>query len=77
MTYYVNDRKFYVDFHYLLGITQLKRSHLHGILKSEKIRRITYKNTYLYRLEDLSQSAILSKFLDVDVLDLDIGEGKR
>ena len=71
MTYYINNGKFYVDFHYLLGVSQLTRSHLHFILTSEKIGRIPYKNTYLYKLEDLYQSLTLSKFIEVNVEDVD------
>ena len=49
MTYYINNGDFYLDFHYLLGISKLTRSKLHFLLNLEKITKIKYKNIYLYK----------------------------
>ena len=60
MIYYITDEgKRYVDFHYLLGISRTNRSHLHGILTTEGISRIPYKNSYLYDIEELQESPTL------------------
>lgn len=70
MTYYIYNREYYMDFHYLLGITNLTRSKLHFLLNSEKIEKIKYKNIYLYRLEDLYRSPKLSGYIEVNVLNI-------
>ena len=43
MTYYMNNGDFYLDFHYLLGISKLTRSKLHFLLNLEKVSKIKYK----------------------------------
>lgn len=71
MTYYINNGDFYLDFHYLLGISNLTRSKLHLLLNLEKIGKIRYKNIFLYKLEDLYHSPQLSKYIEVNIENLD------
>jgi hypothetical protein len=70
MNYYINFREYYVDFPYLMGVTQLTRSRLHYILNDENIGKIRYKDSYLYKLEDLQRSPNLGKFMETNIVDV-------
>ncbi len=70
MTYYINDGKYFVDFYYLLWVTQITRKRLHFILNYEEIGRINYKGNYIYKLEDLHKSPVLSEYVKVNVVEV-------
>ena len=70
MTYYINNGEFYYDFPFLLGVTQITRKRLHFILNYEEIGRINYKGNYIYKLEDLHKSPVLSEYVKVNVVEV-------
>lgn len=71
MTYYILNGKYYYDYHFLLGVSKLTSSQLNFIIKKEGIGRVKYKDTYIYKLEDLYRSPVFAKFVEVNVVDVE------
>jgi hypothetical protein len=51
--YYVFEKQPYVDFHSLMELSERNRSFLYRFLKTHNINYIKYKNTILYKYEDI------------------------
>lgn len=55
MIYYIIDKQVFLDFHSLLLLTNTNKSNLYRMIKKTKISNVKYKNTFLYKYDDISK----------------------
>lgn len=76
MHYYIKNQNYYYDFKFLRALSGFSTLTLQYLLDKEKIRKVRYKDTWLYRLEDLQKSELFSDIIQPKVIQIDdMGNG--
>ena len=76
MNYYIKNQDYYYDFKVLRALSGFSTLTRQYLLDKEKIRKVRYKDTWLYRLEDLQKSELFSDIIQPKVIQIDdMGNG--
>ena len=72
LNYYISSSgEYFYDFQYLKALSGFSSLKLQYLLDKEEISRVNYKNSYVYKLDDLYKSEIFKDLIQPTIVDMD------